>query len=972
MLKAHAAGIRDAAHERNVSLGRLDIAVEQLGSVVETTISAAFVNPEAAQLEGDFRLTLPEGAVVTGYALDIGGQMVDGVLVDRPRAKAVYEARVRQRIDPGLAEVSADNVFSTRVYPIWPGRGRTIRVRFVAPVGAGGWRLPLGFDGAVGDWSIRIHGSGTVAKPLVTLGETPLAITTDGEGWGGVVSGKDRPLSGALAIAPARAADLVVSTHHNGERDLELGGDLPAVTGNEMTPAHLRIYWDRSRSRLKADTAREIAVVRATIDRWHPAKVELVAFNSSGAQTKSVTTAGEAAAWLGALDYRGATGFAPLSLGGPADRCLIFTDGRATIDRDATITPRCPLDVVSSAGSDDRAWLGHLARVHGGQLILLGDDPAAALALLQAGGPGVIAVTDRDDRPLPFVQLATAQGRWAVLVRAPGFGPVKIRLGAGQELIRAIDGGGETPAFDGPGALLAQDALATLGATEQRDAYVALSRRYGIASPSLSFLLLESVGDYLNAKIDPPATLPSEWRDDYARQRKAMEADDARIAQRHFDQLLREWQDEVAWWKTRFDPAARPNRIATSRSFDRTGPPPTTVVTPPPMVNVPSAAPPPPPPPPPPPAPEIFVMSAPGAPPAPAAPPAPRISQATDNIAVTGAATRMTPAAPSVQIDAWQPARPYLELYDGKPADFAERFREAEARHGALPNFYLDTAAWLARRGRVAEASEMVLSALDLPTADDTTLGMVADRLERYGDWDRAVELRERQAVLDPDRPQPRRLLALTLARRAAVRPAQAKADLTRAITLLYEVATSPQAESWDGIDLIALNEANAMLPRLRKLGGKVEMDPRLVMLLDVDVRVVIDWTTDGSDMDLWVDEPTRERAIYNNNRTAIGGRLSRDMTQGYGPEEYMIRAAPPGTYTAQADVFAPDRIDPNGATILTAHLFRNFGRANETVDSVDIELKRDEKGARMIGRIVVPGKPVSSRIPAKDAVPLP
>ncbi len=77
----------------------------------------------------------------------------------------------------------------------------------------------------------------------------------------------------------------------------------------------------------------------------------------------------------------------------------------------------------------------------------------------------------------------------------------------------------------------------------------------------------------------------------------------------------------------------------------------------------------------------------------------------------------------------------------------------------------------------------MVLSALELPTADDTTLGMVADRLERYGDWDRAVELRERQAALDPDRPQPRRLLALTLARRAAAHPAQARDDLTRAIT---------------------------------------------------------------------------------------------------------------------------------------------------------------------------------------------
>ena len=65
-------------------------------------------------------------------------------------------------------------------------------------------------------------------------------------------------------------------------------------------------------------------------------------------------------------------------------------------------------------------------------------------------------------------------------------------------------------------------------------------------------------------------------------------------------------------------------------------------------------------------------------------------------VSASRAGAESGPAAPSVQIDAWQPDRPYLELYDGKPADFAERFREAEARHGALPIFYLDTAAWLA------------------------------------------------------------------------------------------------------------------------------------------------------------------------------------------------------------------------------------------------------------------------------------
>ena len=133
-------------------------------------------------------------------------------------------------------------------------------------------------------------------------------------------------------------------------------------------------------------------------------------------------------------------------------------------------------------------------------------------------------------------------------------------------------------------------------------------------------------------------------------------------------------------------------------------------------------------------------------------------------------------------------------------------------------------------------------------------------------------------------------------------------------------------------------------------------MDPRLVQLLDVDMRVVIDWTTDGSDMDLWIDEPDHERAIYNNPRTVIGGHLSHDMTRGYGPEEYMLHAAPPGTYTVQANVYAPDRLDPNGATLLTAHLIRDYGRPTQREESVDLELKRDENGAKMIGRMIFPG----------------
>jgi len=208
--------------------------------------------------------------------------------------------------------------------------------------------------------------------------------------------------------------------------------------------------------------------------------------------------------------------------------------------------------------------------------------------------------------------------------------------------------------------------------------------------------------------------------------------------------------------------------------------------------------------------------------------------------------------------------------------------------------------------------------------------------------------------VLEPDRPQPKRLFALTLARRAALRAPGARADLERAVALLAEVALTPWDARWDGIELISLMEANALIPRLQALGGKAELDPRLVRLLDVDLRVVVDWDTDATDLDLWIDEPNGERAIYNNPRTLIGGRLSNDMTAGYGPEEYLLRRAPGGSYTVQANVYATDRIDPNGPSVISARLIRDFGRPTEHEESVDIELTASSKGEKLIGKLVV------------------
>ena len=947
-LRASVNGIRDAVHARSLSLRRYDISVRMRGHVAETTIEASFANPTAETLEGDLRIKLPAGAIVTGYSLNVGGQMVDGVLIDRPRAKALYDARVRRGVDPGVGEVSADNVFETHVHPIFPGAGRRVRISFVVAVGPEGLHLPLGLAAPAEAWSIDVHSLGNQDPPLVRVPMGKLALQKGADEYTGKISGTGSDLGGELVITGGAQPETLVSQHRIGERDVEMTGTLSAPAETRQKPEHLRIYWDRSRARLDGDIAAETALLQQLIAKTHAATTELVAFNSSGAERVTVTSPEAAAEWLKHIQYRGATSYAAVAGDSQTGTCVLFANGGPSIDRAAPFTPHCRLDSVSSAPSADRPWLQHIASAAGGAgYVLTASNGASVAEAMAAPFAGVVAVLDQDGKRLPFVMLDAPRGGWAMLARAGEGGPVTIRLadaGGTHDVVRTLTG--PVADFDGAADLIAADQLAAMGATEQRADYVAISRRYRIASPSLSFLVLESPQDYLAAKVDPPGTYPAEARDAWARQRKAQQVEQSAAQHAWTEQLAHEWAETVAWWQTRFDPKAKPKRVTTSTSFDQTAPQSAEVAE--------AGAPPPPPPPPPPPA---------MAPPAPmlarSAPAMAASAHAAQDIIVTeareghGAADSKAVAdTATIQIDAWQPERPYLELYDGKPEAFDERFLEAEKRHGSLPIFYLDTAEWLRKHGFMAQAQAMVLSALDLPSANEVTIGMVADRLERYGANDRAIELRERQVALDPDRPQPRRLLALALARRAAIEPAKARADLTRAIELLYAIAITPQDPRWAGIEMIALNEANALLPRLQHLGGKVEMDSRLVKLLDCDMRVVVDWTSDGTDMDLWIDEPDKERAIYNNPRTAIGGHLSHDMTQGYGPEEYFLRIAPPGKYAVQSNVYAPDRLDPNGVTLLTAHLFHNFGRKNQSEESVDIEVKRDENGAKPIGQM--------------------
>jgi hypothetical protein len=171
----------------------------------------------------------------------------------------------------------------------------------------------------------------------------------------------------------------------------------------------------------------------------------------------------------------------------------------------------------------------------------------------------------------------------------------------------------------------------------------------------------------------------------------------------------------------------------------------------------------------------------------------------------------------------------------------------------------------------------------------------------------------------------------------------------------------NPASKDFDGFEVIALMEANALIANIEALGGTWQLDPRLTGVIDVDVRIVMEWTTDDADIDLWVDEPTGERVYYGNQLSNAGGQISNDMTDGYGPEEYAIRRAGVGDYEIRVNGYDADRLNPNGPGHVLLRLIRNFARTSETAVLIDLDLSfqqgrnRDaEAGARPVATLNV------------------
>ena len=124
---------------------RVQVTVEN--QVATTRVEQVFFNSTSRDLEATYVFPLPGGAAVRDFALWIGGKRTQAELLEAGKARKIYTDIVRRAKDPGLLEYMGHNLVRVRVYPVPKQGDQKIELSYAQLLKADGgvvnYRYPL-------------------------------------------------------------------------------------------------------------------------------------------------------------------------------------------------------------------------------------------------------------------------------------------------------------------------------------------------------------------------------------------------------------------------------------------------------------------------------------------------------------------------------------------------------------------------------------------------------------------------------------------------------------------------------------------------------------------------------------------------------------------------------------------------------------------------------------------------------------
>ncbi len=296
-----------------------------------------------------------------------------------------------------------------------------------------------------------------------------------------------------------------------------------------------------------------------------------------------------------------------------------------------------------------------------------------------------------------------------------------------------------------------------------------------------------------------------------------------------------------------------------------------------------------------------------------------------------------------ITLNKWDPNTPYIkELKTAKKnnktaAQLEELYFKLKKKNLQSSAFYLDVAQFFLNIKETKIALRILSNIAEFDLENPALLRILAHRYDQLEHYDLATLVFREVLTLREEEPQSYRDLALTLEKWSTA--SNNESLLQESANLLWKASSKKWSNRLGNIQLITLTELNALIAKNPDKINTSQYDKRFIHNLDCDLRIVLTWDTDNTDIDLWVTDTLGDTCFYRRSLTETHGRMSDDLTEGYGPEVFMIKKAMPGKYNIQANYYFNTQQTLAGETTIQATIFTNFGRPNESRQAVTLRL---------------------------------
>ncbi len=984
--------------------------------------------------------------------LDVDGAIVDGVVVEKEKARVTFEKEVRKGVDPGFVEMVTGNIFRTRVYPIEAGGTRTVRVIYQDQAQIENdnflFNIPIYFTTTLNtlDVSLICAQTSNNYQPKFVSNFNQQFVMSNGKYCSELHLVNVQPLEGEQCITymlqnislaqPICSVEIDPENHNEAYFALcYVPPSLPynnIMFNNNREAMSICILWDASLSRANIENRNyEINILEKILHIWQSngtnAKLTLVIFRNVLEephifQLSELDYLSKLRQILSNISYDGATNLFQLAtisnIVPNITHYFLFSDCLSTIGNDDptilnnfTTKPIWIFNANHSHEQVNHSLINYLTNLSGGGYIsrekILSSNNANDIIKWIDSPQSRYINTDiynntniHDIYPSHSMTLTPNTKQFILVGKISSSTSAKIamhfilsnQMHSKELIINQANASAEN--YGLLRRLYAKQMLTELTAFPERNKkqILDIGMKYSIVSDFTSIIVLETLQQHIEHNVCPHKSRIKLYND-YIKYQQNKNQEDNTKNQTKLTAVLNLWKQRCDWYDKTITDIDRMNAFkrrtddqvdtlysrqlytlgasstdeedmsyASDRSFseESVAAAPTSMFFASPTTSLKRM-------------PDTCMYFRPEI-------------ESLSSLCVTTSSGSLNNDVPSsnnnnnnntqtIILQNWDPQTPYMDKIKSSNSlqTAYQIYLNERQSYSKSPSFYFDVASYFLSQTRSSISKPSLIdtfnkqyststfeiqtnlnsnqyqyfglriltNVLELELESPQLLRTVAYKLVELGLLNLAENIFRHILNLRSDEPQSFRDLALLL------QESNSQNNQVKEISDLFKKVIFGE---WDvrfaEIELTTLHEFNYLLYQYHQQQQQLStsIDNRLIRHLPVDLRIVMVWDTNDTDVDLHVIEPTGEECYYSHKNTAIGGTISRDFTQGYGPEEYLIRNAVKGTYTVRAKYFANHQQSLTGATTIMVHIYKYYGQINQQKEIVTLRLSSNQE----------------------------